>query len=46
MASASFYASRGDEIAQVKQQLATLDAALQTAYARWVELETLATSEK
>jgi ATP-binding cassette subfamily F protein uup len=44
MASSSFYASRGDEIAHVRQQLAALDAALQTAYARWVELETLATS--
>jgi ATP-binding cassette subfamily F protein uup len=44
MASSSFYASRGDEIAQVRQQLAALEAALQAAYARWVELETLATS--
>jgi ATP-binding cassette subfamily F protein uup len=44
MASPSFYASGGDEIAQVKQQLTALEAALQTAYARWVELETLATS--
>jgi ATP-binding cassette subfamily F protein uup len=44
MASSSFYASRGDEIAQAKQQLAALEAALQAAYARWVELETLATS--
>jgi ATP-binding cassette subfamily F protein uup len=44
MASSSFYASRGDEIADVRQQLAAVEAALQTAYTRWVELETLATS--
>ncbi len=44
MASPAFYASRGEEIAQVKQQLAALEAELHTAYARWVELETLATS--
>jgi len=44
MASPGFYASRGDEIAQVKKQLASLDAELQTAYARWLELESLATS--
>jgi ATP-binding cassette subfamily F protein uup len=43
MASPNFYASRGDEIAQAKQQLAALEAELQTTYARWVELETLAT---
>jgi ATP-binding cassette subfamily F protein uup len=44
MASPAFYASRGDEVAQVKKQLATLEAELQTAYARWIELEGLATS--
>jgi ATP-binding cassette subfamily F protein uup len=44
MASSNFYASRGDEIAHVRQELAALEATLQTAYARWVELETLATS--
>jgi len=44
MASPAFYASRGDEIAQLKKQLATLEAELQAAYARWVELESLATS--
>jgi ATP-binding cassette subfamily F protein uup len=42
MASSSFYASGGNEIAQVKQQLTALEAELETAYARWVELETLA----
>jgi ATP-binding cassette subfamily F protein uup len=45
MASPTFYTSRGDEVAQAKQQLAGLEAALQTAYARWVELETLATND-
>jgi ATP-binding cassette subfamily F protein uup len=44
MASSSFYASPGEDIAEAKRQLAALEAALQTAYARWVELETLATS--
>jgi ATP-binding cassette subfamily F protein uup len=44
MASSNFYASSRDEIAAVKQQLAAVEAALHTAYARWVELETLATS--
>jgi ATP-binding cassette subfamily F protein uup len=44
MASSAFYTSRGDEIAQVKKQLAALEAELQTTYARWVELESLATS--
>jgi len=44
MASPTFYASRGDEIAQVKQQLAALEAELQTTYARWLELESLAAS--
>jgi len=43
MASPTLYASRGDEIARVKEQLAALEAELETAYARWVELETLAT---
>jgi ATP-binding cassette subfamily F protein uup len=46
MASSSFYASGKDEIADVKQRLAAVEAALQTAYARWVELETLATSSE
>jgi ATP-binding cassette subfamily F protein uup len=44
MATSSFYASSGDDIAQAKQQLAALEAELKTVYARWVELETLATS--
>jgi ATP-binding cassette subfamily F protein uup len=44
LAAPTFYASRGGEVAQAKQQLAALEAELQTTYARWVELETLATS--
>jgi ATP-binding cassette subfamily F protein uup len=43
MALPSFYATRGDEIAGVKSQLAAIEAELQAAYSRWVELETLAT---
>jgi hypothetical protein len=46
MASPTFYASGGDEVAQAKRQLTGLEAELQTAYARWVELETLATSSE
>jgi len=46
MASPGFYASRGDEITDVKQRLSAVEAALHTAYARWVELETLATSSE
>jgi ATP-binding cassette subfamily F protein uup len=46
MASPGFYASRGDEITDVKQRLSAVEAALQTAYARWVELETLSTSSE
>jgi ATP-binding cassette subfamily F protein uup len=46
MASPSFYASRGEEVARARQDLEELEAALQAAYARWVELETLATSEE
>jgi ATP-binding cassette subfamily F protein uup len=44
MASPTFHASRRDEVAQAKQRLTGLEAELQTAYARWVELESLATS--
>jgi len=44
MAAPTFYASGGDEVAQAKRQLTGLEAELQTAYARWVELESLATS--
>jgi len=43
MALPTFYASRGDEIAGVRSQLAAIEAELQAAYSRWVELETLAT---
>src|SRR6185369_4771342 len=43
MALPTFYASRGDEIAGVKSQLAAIETELQAAYSRWVELETLAT---
>jgi ATP-binding cassette subfamily F protein uup len=46
MASPSFYASRGDEVARAKQELEALESELQAAYSRWVELETLATNEE
>jgi ATP-binding cassette subfamily F protein uup len=46
MASPTFHSSRGAEIAKVKQQLAALETELRAAYARWVELETLATGSE
>ena len=41
LASPSFYASRGDEIAQTKGRLAAVEEEIQQAYARWLELEAL-----
>jgi ATP-binding cassette subfamily F protein uup len=41
MASPGFYASGGDEIARVKQELVVIEDGLHKAYARWVELEAL-----
>ena len=46
MATPAFYATAGSEMAQVQQQLTTLEAELRAAYARWMELETLATSSE
>ena len=43
MSSPGFYATRGEEIAGVRSQLASIEAELQAAYVRWMELETLAT---
>ncbi len=45
MATPSFYTTRADEVARTKQQLATVETALQKTYARWVELETLAAGD-
>jgi ABC transport system ATP-binding/permease protein len=42
MASPAFYATRGDEVARTKERLATIEEEIQQAYARWMELETLA----
>ena len=42
MAAPTFYATAGEEIARVKARLATLEAELEQAYARWLELEALA----
>jgi ABC transport system ATP-binding/permease protein len=41
MASATFYSQGGGEIARTKQELATLEAEIHGAYARWAELEAL-----
>jgi len=38
----SFYATRGDEVARIREQLAAVEAEIHKAYARWMELETLA----
>ena len=43
MASPTFYAKRGDEVVEARQQLAAVESELQKGYARWMELETLAT---
>jgi ATP-binding cassette subfamily F protein uup len=42
MAAPAFYAAAGEEIARAKARLAALDAELEQAYARWLELEALA----
>jgi len=41
MASPSFYATPGVEIARARERLAAVEAQIQQAYARWLELETL-----
>jgi ATP-binding cassette subfamily F protein uup len=43
MASPTFYTKRGDEVAETKQRLATVEGELHKAYARWIELEALTT---
>jgi len=42
MASATFFTKPGAEIARAKERLATLEADIHKAYARWMELESLA----
>ena len=45
MASPSLYTTRGDEVAPARQRLAALEAELRAAYARWQELESLASGD-
>jgi hypothetical protein len=45
MASASFYTTRGDEVAATRLRLAAIEAEVHEAYARWLELEHLASGE-
>jgi ATP-binding cassette subfamily F protein uup len=45
MSDPGFYTRRGAEIAQTQAELAAVEAALQKAYARWMELETLAAGD-
>ncbi len=42
MASPSFYTTRGDEVAPARQRLTAIEAEIHQAYARWLELENLA----
>jgi len=42
MATTEFYTSGGEEVARAKTRLAALDTELEQAYARWLELESLA----
>ncbi len=42
MASPGFYASRGDEVGATRSRLSAVEAEIHEAYARWVELESLA----
>ena len=42
MAAPAFYTAAGEEIARAKARLAALEAELEQAYARWLELEALA----
>ena len=45
MSSAKFFTQPGAEIARVKERLATLEEDIRQAYARWMELESLASGE-
>ncbi len=44
MSAPDFYATRGDAVAATTARLAALEAEIETAYARWAELEALAGS--
>ena len=46
MASPSFYTTRGDEVAATRLRLAAVEAEIHEAYARWVELESLASGQE
>jgi ATP-binding cassette subfamily F protein uup len=45
MATPDFYASRGDEVAATRERLAAVEAGIHEAYARWLELEALASGD-
>ena len=45
MSSAKFFTQPGAEIARAKERLATLEEDIRQAYARWMELESLASGE-
>ena len=46
MASPSFYTTRGNEVAATRLRLAAVEAEIHEAYARWVELESLASGQE
>ena len=46
MASPFFYTTRGDEVAGTRQRLGAIEAEIHEAYARWLELERLASGEE
>ena len=46
MASPDFYTKRGGDVVAARQQLASIEADLHRAYARWMELETLTTTRE
>ncbi|HEY6194671.1 MAG TPA: ABC transporter ATP-binding protein, partial [Candidatus Eisenbacteria bacterium] len=45
LASPALYAGRGEQVAARKADLATTERDLEAAYARWLELESLASGE-
>ena len=45
MVAPDYHTLRGDEVARLKQRMVEIDAELETAYARWLELEALVTGE-
>ena len=45
LSSPAFYTSQADKVVQTKQRLASVEEELHAAYARWLELESLVSSD-